>query len=291
MSDAPRPPRLPLDAWLREAYADPAAGCPPPEAYLEEEMAALAPEERRRLLEHADRCPACAAERDLARLFDEAPDIPGVNREDLDSVVARLAAASPVGAASAPAASRPAETLESGAQVIPFPGRAPAPVEAPQRTPEAPRRARTSRPWTRLAAAALLALAAGLGFQLMRPDPPILPPPERGVVRGATVEVLAPLGELAEAPSELRWTPWNGAAAYRVRILEVDGTTLWEERVPAAAARPGAQLAAAPLPPAVRARLQRAVSYRWTVEALGPGSGPDPARLALSEPAEFRIRP
>jgi hypothetical protein len=296
--------RSTLDAWLHAAYADPDAGCPPPEAFLEAKLSALAPAERRRLEQHAERCAACAAERDLARLFDQAPEIAGVRPEDLDYVTARLAAASPV-AGAAPAATGTAavdpaaprtrrEEPPSGAQVIRFPG--PTPAQAPVAAPAvrtARRAPARSWPLARLAAAAMLVLAAGLGFQLMRPEPPALPAPQAGqAVRGATIEILSPLGELAEPPSELRWAPWNDAAGYRVRILEVDGTTLWEERVPAAAAvQPGTPAETVSLPGEVRARLQRAVTYRWTVEALGPAAGPDPARLAVSEPAELRIRP
>jgi len=293
--------RSTLDAWLHAAYADPQAGCPPPEAFLEAELAALAPAERRRVEEHAERCAACAAERDLARLFDQAPEIAGVRPEDLDYVVARLAAASPAAgaeptsagaAAVEPAAPQP--KAQSGAQVIRFPG--PSPAQAPVAAPAARTGHRSparSWPLARLAAAAMLVLAAGLGFQLMRPEPPALPAPEAGqAVRGATIEILSPLGELAEPPSELRWAPWNDAAGYRVRILEVDGTTLWQKRFPAASlAQPGTPIETASLPGEVRARLQRAVTYRWTVEALGPASGLDPARLAVSEPAEFRVRP
>ena len=36
-----------LADWLRDAYADGAAGCPPPEVFLAEELAALTPEQRR----------------------------------------------------------------------------------------------------------------------------------------------------------------------------------------------------------------------------------------------------
>lgn len=286
MTDAPRLPPLRLAAWLQAAYQDPAAGCPPPEAYLAEEMAALAPAERRRLDEHAERCPACAAERDLARLFDAAPGQAGARPEDVEDVTARLAAASPLAPAEAP-----------GAQVIPFPGRPEAQASAAPgevRVRREPRRA-PARSWSlpRLAAAAILVLAAGLGFQLMRSAPPELPDPGQGeAVRGATIEVLAPLGELDEVPAELRWAPWNGTAAYRVRIVEVDGTVLWEQQLPAGSpARPGTTSGSAPLPGDVQARLQRAVTYRWTVEALGPTAGGAPARLAVSEPAEFRIHP
>lgn len=239
-----------LEEWLRDAYADETAGCPPPEAWLEAEAGALDPEERRALEEHADRCPACAAERDLARLFDAAPDEAGVRPEDVDFVVSRLEESSPV------------RRAEPAPRVVPFPG---------------PRR-RNLQPLFRLAAAAVLVLAAGLAFfNLYAPAPP-LPAPEEGVVRGSEVEAVAPVGEVDEIPAELRWTPLEQARAYRVRLTAVDDTVLWEDTVAAPPAR---------LPAEVTGRLHRAVVYRWTVEALD-ASG---TRLATSGPVELRVRP
>lgn len=242
-----------LEDWLRAAYASPEAGCPPPEAYLEAESGALAAEARRALDEHADGCPACAAERDLARLWDAAPRQAGARPEDLELVVARLEASSPV--------SKPAL-----ATVTPFPG--------PRRPAPAP-----SRLFTRLAAAAVLILAAGLGWRgFYQPEPPLPPPETGGAVRSAAIEVLAPRGELEEIPAELRWDSWPGAHSYRVRLMEVDGTILWQEPVPSPPAR---------LPREVVARLHRAVVYLWTVDALGK----DGSVLATAEPVRFHARP
>jgi hypothetical protein len=253
-----------LDEWLRAAYAAGeagAAGCPPPEAFLEAETAALAPEARQALEAHAERCPACAAERDLARLFDAAPAEAEVRPEDLAFVVSRLEETSPVRAA-APAASN----------VVPFP--------APRRTEvdPAPARAR-SRPLLRYAAAALLVLSAGLGYQTFHtPDPALPEPGLGGVVRGGAVETEGPAGEIAEIPAELRWVDAEGAASYRVRMTAVDGSVLWETGVTAPPAR---------LPAELTGRLHRAVVYTWTVEALD-ASG---ARLASSAPVRFQVRP
>lgn len=248
----------PLEDWLRAAYAEEEAGCPPPEAYLAEETGRLSPEERRRLDEHADRCPACAAERDLARMFDAGPaaGAEGVLPEDVAFVVSRLEASSPV---------RPA----SKGNVVPFR----APVSKPAAKPS-PR----SNVW-RLAAAVILVLGAGILFQLSRSGAPPLPAPGTGtVVRGGEVEAVSPVGEVAAIPPELRWEPHPGAASYRVRLSTVDDTVLWETRVPAPPAR---------LPAEITGQLHRAVVYIWTVEALD-ASG---ARMAVSEPVRFRARP
>ena len=241
---------LTLEEWLRAAYIGDKseAGCPPPEAFLE--AAALAPAERRRLDEHADRCPACAAERDLARLFDAGPEA-AVSSQDVDFVVACLKEASPV---------RPA------GQVVPFPSAG----ARPRRMP--------AQAW-KLAAAVVLLLGGGLLFRLANPGAPPLPAPEiGGPVRGGELEALSPVGDATGIPSELRWNPREGAASYRVRLLAVDDTVLWETTVPAPPAR---------LPAEIQGKLQRAVSYLWTVEALD-ASG---ARIASSETVRFRIRP
>ncbi len=261
-------PRLPLEDWLRAAYAGKDAGCPPPEAFLEAGTAT--PEERRRLDEHAGRCPACAAERDLARLFAAAPEEAGVSGADLDFVVSRLEDASPVRAA------RPA------GKVVSFP--VPAPVRVQATRPAA--RPASSQPWAgqlwKIAAALILVLGGGLLFQLSRSPqsgPPSLPAPQvGGPVRGGEMETISPSGDVGEIPVELRWTPREGTRLYRVRLSAVDDTVLWEGTVPAPPAR---------LPAEVVAKLHRAVAYTWTVEALD-ASG---ARTAASEPVRFRARP
>jgi hypothetical protein len=258
--DRENAPNLPLDEWLRAAYAadeGAEAGCPPPEAFLEAD--ALSPEERRRLDQHADRCPACAAERDLARLFAGAPGAAEVAGEDVDFVVARLEAASPVRSSG-----------RSSGPVVPF--RVPAPAARP-----APRRS-GSQIW-KIAAALILVLGGGLLFRLAQPGAPPLPPPQvGGPVRGGEIEAVSPVGDVGEVPLELRWTPREGARLYRVRLSAVDDTVLWEGTVPAPPAR---------LPDEVAGKLHRAVSYIWTVEALD-ASG---ARIAASEPVRFRARP
>jgi hypothetical protein len=249
-------PRLTLEEWLRTAYEDVEAGCPPPEAFLEAESRALDPQVRSRLAAHADRCPACAAERDLARLFDAGPEAGDVRPEDLAFVVSRLEAAPPARTAAAPAPAPP--------RTLPFPGR---------------RRAPAWTNWARLAAAALVILVAGLFLQRFFAAPPLPGPSSSGgVVRGGEVEPLAPVGEVAAVPAELRWEPRPGAASYRVRLRTVDDAVLWEGTVAAPPAR---------LPAEVAGRLQRAVAYVWSVEALD-ASG---ARLGASEAVRFRVKP
>jgi hypothetical protein len=263
MSDQTNGSRQTLDAWLRAAHAVEETGCPPPEAFLEAEMETLSPDARRALDEHAAHCPACAAERDLARLFDAAPEEADVRPEDLDFVVSRLAEASPV-----------RET-----NVVPFPGPRRAEAVDSIGAPEAPRSRRESRSFLRFAAAALLVIGLGLGYRAFQSPGPDLPEPPTGeVMRGGEVEVVAPVGEVGEIPAELRWVLVDRAASYRVRITAVDGSVLWEDIASTSPVR---------LPADVAGRLHRAVVYTWTVEALDPNG----ARLASSEPVRFKVRP
>ena len=260
---------LSLAEWLRAAWADPAAGCPPPEVWLADELAALSPAERDRLEAHAATCPACAGERELARAFDAGAE--AADPADLAWVVSRLEAQAPAGtgpaatgAATAAVTAKTAAGEPSGnagrGRLVAFPGR------------------RVVR-WVRLAAAAVLVVAAGLVFQTLTFSPSPLPePPDAGVVRGGRVEVAAPAGELAELPAALGWRAVAGAAAYRVHLLGAGDDVLWRAEV---AGPP------APLPAEIMAELHRAVSYHWYVEALAA----DGTVLGRSETVRFRATP
>jgi hypothetical protein len=253
-----------LEEWLRAAWRDPAAGCPPPEVWLEDELAALSPADRHRLEAHAETCPACAGERELARAFDSGAN--EAEAGDVQWLTERLAARSPVAVeqAARPTAAEAANTTAAGnvaaSTVVPFPGR------------------RVVR-WTRLAAAAALVVAAGLAYQALQPTGPELPErSQAGAVRGGVVEVIAPVGELAQLPAELSWRAVVDAAVYRLRLTSPDDTVLWQVETAATEAQ---------VPAEVAAGLQRAVAYRWNVEAMAA----DGTVVGRSETARFRAAP
>jgi len=227
-----------LESLMREAYGSD-AGCYPPEALLDAAMKGLSTEERARLAEHVERCPACSAERDLAREFEASPQRMSALGEDLDHVTSRLRAH----------------------------GRAAEPAR---------------RPLTRfvwgfgLAAAGIACAAIGL-FLNERSSPPALP--RLGldpVVRGGRVEVVEPRGSLEAAPRTLRWVAVPDARAYRVRILEVDDTVLFESV---------GETPSVELPERVRGQLLPAVEYAWRVEALDAKG----ALLGATERVPFKI--
>jgi hypothetical protein len=239
-----------LAEWLLDAWASPAAGCPPPESWLAEEQAALAPDERERLRAHLASCPACRAESELAAAFDA-----GEAAAD-GGEVATLVAALRGEERNAPA--RPVVSLDER------------------------RRARQAR-WLRLAAAAMVALGIGLAFQTLRAPAPTVPP-ESGVMRGGALEALAPVGEVAALPGELRWEGGEEARSYRVRLESAAGDPIWQAEV--AAGAPG-MTASIALPVETRAELRRAVTYRWTVQALDA----EGRVVAASEAVPFRAAP
>lgn len=240
-----------LSESLREAVS---AGCPPPEVWLSLESGELPEAERRRLEEHAASCPACSAERALARLFVAPPaeDL-AARGEDVDAIVARLAALD------LPKTKRPLEFSAARSDS--------------RRQP-----AFGFSGWAgRLAA--VLALATGLGIYLQpRPTPPALPDPTVETVRrGADLRALSPAGEFPAMPSEFLWEETPGASSYRVTLRAVDDEVLWQGTFPGSSA---------PLPGDVARRLHPEVAYLWSVEALDASGG----RLAASDPVRFQVK-
>jgi hypothetical protein len=79
-----------------------------------------------------------------------------------------------------------------------------------------------------LAAAATLVIAIAAGVFVTNREPSIEGAPSVvNVYRSASVDVIEPTGDLASAPSLLRWKTAAGATRYDVRVMEVDRTVLW----------------------------------------------------------------
>jgi len=84
-----RPDDRDSEQLLAEAYAG-TRGCPAPETFLDAAWNDLARAERDAIEKHVERCPACAAERELARVFDAEPGSGGVSSNDVAWVVSRV---------------------------------------------------------------------------------------------------------------------------------------------------------------------------------------------------------
>ena len=102
-------------------------------------------------------------------------------------------------------------------------------------------------------------------------------------MRGGAIEALSPVGAVGELPHELRWQAVSATRAYRIRVETAAGDPFWEAELPGA----GDMTARIDLPAETRARMQRAVTYRWTVQALDAQG----SVLAASEPVTFRAAP
>lgn len=109
-----------------------------------------------------------------------------------------------------------------------------------------------------VAAALVVLVGAGVWMQLREPsiDGPIGGP---AIYRSARLDVIAPVGELAAAPNDLRWTAVPDATRYRVEIAEVDATPVWSA---------GVRQDHVALPPAIAAQFAPGKSLLWSVKAF-----------------------
>ena len=184
---------LDIENWLRQAYVSD-SDCPPPETYLKDSLERMSSEAREAVLAHGARCPACAAELDLARAYDASPQEMSQQRADVDFVVSRL---------QSPLTSEPRATA-----------------------PSAVVRPRLRSHWG-LAAAAVFIFALVGAVTLLRSPAPSLPDrADAPVMRGTRVEIQSPVGGLDVMPTVLRWIETPQAQIYRVRLIRVDESIL-----------------------------------------------------------------
>ncbi len=166
--------------------------CPPIETL---ERVIDHPDADPRLAAHVQSCAYCGAEVEMLQTFCAA-DVPAEDSWAVENITERLGR-------------RPVAVV---------------PATAPRRW--------FQMPWLRplaLSSAAIMALVA-IGLQFRGGGPPALGTTPSGgseVLRGTTVTVTAPGGDLAKAPEDVRWEAAPTAIRYRVRLLEVDGHELW----------------------------------------------------------------
>jgi hypothetical protein len=83
--------------------------------------------------------------------------------------------------------------------------------------------------WMVPVSVALVIAALGIGLMRRPQEPQLNARAGNGpaVYRSQEIQVIAPSGELAEAPKTLQWRPFSSAARYKVSIMEVDEVPLW----------------------------------------------------------------
>jgi hypothetical protein len=119
-----------------------------------------------------------------------------------------------------------------------------------------PFRTKSLRPLYAVAAAVLMVIGGSYLLQLREPSIDATVPDR--TYRSARIAVIAPAGDLATAPNELRWTPVPNAARYHVQLVEVDATSVWS----ADTTEPYVKL-----PPQVITQFAPGKTLLWTVEA------------------------
>jgi hypothetical protein len=81
------------------------------------------------------------------------------------------------------------------------------------------------------------------------------------IYRSQEVQLVAPIGDVADLPQELRWQPFPGADMYKAAIMEIDYTQLWSTQTRANSIA---------IPAAVRAKMFPGKPILWQVTALTP---------------------
>ena len=81
------------------------------------------------------------------------------------------------------------------------------------------------------------------------------------IYRSQEVQVVAPIGDVAEIPQELRWQTFTGADTYKVVIMEVDHSELWSTQTRANSIA---------IPATVRAKMLPGKPILWQITALTP---------------------
>lgn len=117
-------------------------------------------------------------------------------------------------------------------------------------------RTRPGYAWAMAAAAAAVVIVAGVSLRHPYEQP--LMAPGNAVYRSTQITLLAPVGDVSEAPSVFRWDAAPGAAHYDVQLTGVDGAALWS------ASATSAEVA---VPPKIRAQFQPGRAFRWQVTA------------------------
>ena len=129
-----------------------------------------------------------------------------------------------------------------------------------------------------LTAAGLL-IVVGVGLNLRGVQEPELNSSAAGgspVLRSDELIAVAPVGDLKQLPTELRWQAAPGAAHYRVTVMEVDRTELWKSE---------STETSISLPAAIREAIVPGKTLLWRVMAMTA----DQRTLGSSKTLSFRL--
>jgi len=95
-------------------------------------------------------------------------------------------------------------------------------------------------------------------------------------LRSGAIKVIAPSGDVASAPQSFTWEATQGAAKYRVKLMEVDQNVLWSTEI---------NTFSIAVPEDIRVKMVPAKTLLWQLDALD-ASG---KIIASSSPERFRV--
>jgi hypothetical protein len=117
-----------------------------------------------------------------------------------------------------------------------------------------------------LPVAAVAAVAIAGAVLLRSPKAPDLQANAGGqspIYRSQEVQVLDPVGNVQQVPRQLRWQVFSGAVAYKVVVMEIDGSQLWAVET---------KDTSVDIPVSVRKQMLPGKPILWQVTALDPQS-------------------
>jgi hypothetical protein len=82
---------------------------------------------------------------------------------------------------------------------------------------------------------------------------------QTAVYRSQEIQLVSPLGGVPQVPRELNWQTFNGAATYRIVVMEVDHSALWSSET---------KQSSIELPASLRAKMLPGKPILWQVTAL-----------------------
>lgn len=212
-----------------------------------------APQHDAEVQRHVEGCPHCRAELALFHHFESADAQPG-EAADLVWIESELARRSPVASTSGESFGDRLRAWLSGLLLPANRGR------------------------LALAAATLVILVTAGIFRQSGTGVRPAQPEEPNVWRSSQIAAVSPLGDVEQAPSQLRWEAVPGATSYRVRLLEVDGTEIWAA---------DAAAAAIDFPDNLRSKLRTGRAFQWDAVARDPSG----RQLATTNLQVFHIVP
>lgn len=81
------------------------------------------------------------------------------------------------------------------------------------------------------------------------------------VYRSQEVQLVSPIGDIEQLPTEFKWNPYPGASSYKLNVMEIDHVSIWNGK------NSDTNLT---IPASLRAKMLPGKPFLWQVSALDP---------------------